>query len=105
MFRPDPVTGENSVIIDFVDDITAPFEIRDYTNYGGTYDPDYNGYIFRFNRYLQDLVNTYIETGENNFDGFYFLLPSDFPITPSRAIINSEFSGGVEVSISYNKLN
>ena len=107
MLIPDPTTGSNFPIIDFIDQISPPDgSWIGYTNYGGSYESSIGGYEFHFNRHLQSLIEEYNKTGINNFDGFYILVPSDFPITPSRAVLNTDpNSGGIQVSVTYTKLN
>lgn len=107
LLQPDSITGGNVAIQDFVDDIAPPtIDWFGNTNYGGEYDSDLGGYIFHFNRHLQFLIKHYNETGENIFDGFYIVVPSDFPITPYRAVLDTDPStDGIEVSVTYTKLN
>jgi len=103
---PSAQDARNAAIIDFIDDAFPPNGWLGYTNYGGEYEPSENKYEFHFNRYLQKLVDDYIETGENNFRGFYISLPSDYPASPTRGVINSDPLGeGFKVSVSYTKLN
>lgn len=106
LLQPDEENGTNDFILDFVDDIRPPATWRGFTNYGGRFDATDNQYTFRFNRFLQQLIDDYAETGINNFRGFYILIPSDNPITPSRAVLNTQDGEeGIDVSITYTKLN
>jgi hypothetical protein len=105
LFRPNPETGGNVVITDFIDDILPPTGWREYTRYGGRYSSSSNSYVFHFTRYLQGLIDTYNKTGSNDFIGFYLLTPSDFPITPARVMINNSPGVGPKVSVLYSKLN
>jgi hypothetical protein len=105
---PDTTDGKigprSSAIKDLLDDLVPPSGWIGYTNYGGDYEG--GGYEFHFNRYLQDLVKEYNETGKNSFHGFYLSIPSDYPAVPSRAVINSDVtSRDVKVSVTYTKLN
>ena len=106
LFQPNLETGGNSVIIDFVDDIAPPdIYWNTYSNYNGRYNSSSGVYEFHFTRFLQALINEYIETGEHSFNGFYLLTPSDFPLTPSRVVLNTDLISGAKVSVSYSKLN
>lgn len=96
--------------IDSVSDKTASFEdFIDFSegktlNYGGRYTN--NSYDFRFNRYLQRLVDDYRLRGKDNFRGFYLRVPNDSPITPHRAVLNTDVSQeALKISIRYTKLN
>lgn len=104
---PDPEDGYNYPIIDYIDQIAPPnIDWLANTNYGGYYESSVGGYTFHFNRHLQSLIEEYNRTGENTFDGFYLLIPSDFPITPARAVLNTDINNkGIEVSVTYTKLN
>ncbi len=70
------------------------------------YDKNVDGYVFYFNRYLQYLIKEYQASGINKFKGFYLSIPVDFPITPHRAVINSNTqNGSMQLSVKYTKLN
>ena len=98
--------GSGVAIIDFIDDVFPPNSWFGYTNYGGRYESTSGEIEFHFNRYLQELIKEYKENGINNFNGFYLSLPSDFPIVPSRAVLNTDTNaGGIKVSVAYTKLN
>jgi len=98
------VVGYRSAIfIDAYDRLSNP-DFSGLANYGGDYAD--GGYTFRFNRYLQQLVKEYIATGVNNFNGFYLSVPTDFPVTPARTVLNTDnTTGAMKVSITYTKLN
>ena len=98
------LAGDKSIIfIDAFDRLINP-NFAGLANYGGDYSE--GGYTFRFNRYLQQLVKEYIATGVNNFNGFYLSVPSDFPVTPARTVLNTDnTTGAMKVSITYTKLN
>lgn len=104
---PNPDDGTNFPIIDFVDDVSpSNFYWLANSNYGGSYDASFGGYEFHFNRHLQSIIKDYNESGVNSFDGFYLLIPSDFPITPTRAVLDTDpLNQGIEVSVTYSKLN
>ena len=107
LLEPDPTTGANIPIIDFIDAILPPsVEWLASNNYGGSFLSSNESYEFHFNRFLQSLIETYNETGINEFNGFNLLIPSDKPITPSRVIFDTDpLNNGIELSISYTKLN
>jgi hypothetical protein len=95
--------GKSIIFIDAFDRLNNP-NFAGLANYGGDYSE--GGYTFRFNRYLQQLVKEYIATGVNNFNGFYLSVPSDFPVTPARTVLNTDnTTGAMKVSITYTKLN
>jgi hypothetical protein len=98
------VAGDKSIIfIDAFDRLNNP-NFAGLANYGGDYSE--GKYTFRFNRYLQQLVKEYLATGVNNFNGFYLSVPSDFPVTPARTVLNTDnTTGAMKVSITYTKLN
>lgn len=104
---PDPEDGTNFPFIDFIDDVSpSNFYWLANSNYGGSYDASFAGYEFHFNRHLQSLIKNFNENGVNSFDGFYLLIPSDFPITPTRAVLDTDpLNQGIEVSVTYSKLN
>jgi hypothetical protein len=98
--------GSGLAIIDFIDDVFPPNSWFGYTNYGGRYSSTTGEIEFHFNRYLQELIEDYKKNGTNNFKGFFLSLPSDFPIVPSRAVLNTDSSlDGIKVSVAYTKLN
>lgn len=104
LLRPHQEDGRPTAFIDYIDAIIPAQGWAGFTNYGGELDG--GAYTFHFNRYLQQLVDEYIETGENNFRGFYLSVPSDFPITPARAVLKTDPTlGEVKVSVTYTKLN
>lgn len=70
------------------------------------YDATTNSYTFYFNRYLQQLQKTHRLTGNNEFNWFYLSVPTDYPITPHRVIVNSDTTTeSVKLSVKYTKLN
>jgi len=98
--------------IDSVSDKTAFFEdLSDFQtgqtlNYGGAYEASSNSYDFRFNRFLQRLVDDYRLRGVDNFKGFYVRVPADSPITPHRAVLNTDTAQqAIKISVTYTKLN
>ena len=104
----DDGTGENALIKDLID-VVAPASAAwvGFTNYGGRLSEDGKTYTFRFNRHLQDLYNSYLATGEEINRGFYIIVPSDNPITPSRLILdtrNDQNIQNIRFKITYTKL-
>jgi len=104
----DDGTGENTLIKDLID-VVAPSSASwvGFTNYGGRLSEDGKTYTFRFNRHLQDLYNSYLATGEEINRGFYVIVPSDNPITPSRLILdtkNDQNIQNIRFKITYTKL-
>ena len=66
---------------------------------------DGSTYNIFFNRYLQDLVKDYNNTGINYFNGFYLTIPRTNPAVPYRTVINSDNTkGDIKVSVTYTKL-
>ena len=103
LFRKDEA-GENQLFVDLLDHLIPPPGWTGFTNYGGEYNSD-GYYEFHFNRYLQELIRIYKETGENAFHGFILVVPSDLPLTPARAVMNTTPQSGISVSVTYTKLN
>ncbi|MBO6515133.1 MAG: DUF4270 family protein [Bacteroidia bacterium] len=108
LLQPSQVDGSNAFIIDLVDVLIPPSSNWvGRTNYGGSFDSETNTYTFRFNRHLQDVLETYLTTGEDINRGFYLVIPSDNPITPSRVILDTDNSGAIknlDLKITYTKL-
>lgn len=101
-------TGANSLILDLIDQI-APENSGwiGYTNYGGSLNSDGTTYTFHFNRHLQSILDTYLSTGVDGNKGFYILIPSDVPITPSRVVLdtrNNQSVTNIKVKVTYTKL-
>ncbi|MCB9261006.1 MAG: DUF4270 family protein [Flavobacteriales bacterium] len=108
LVQPSEVDGSNAFILDLVDQLIPPTsQWLGHTTYGGSYNASNQIYTFRFTRHLQQLFDEYKTTGNDNNRGFYLIIPSDNPITPSRAIINTGNTGTVKnlkVNIRYTKL-
>lgn len=104
---PDTANAKYSMaIVDLFDDLSPPSGWTGLTSYGGDYEGSINGYEFHFNRYLQQLVKEYAETGKHSFNGFYLSVPSDYPVTPYRGVFKTDKNAGdIKVSISYTKLD
>lgn len=101
-------TGPNALIIDLIDDVAPPDpKWIGFTNYGGKLSTDGKTYTFRFNRHLQRMLDEYLATGVDNNRGFYLVIPSDNPITPSRVVLNTDNGSGqqnIALKITYTKL-
>jgi hypothetical protein len=104
LLQPDAEDSSNSFILDLIDVLVPPNSgWVGNTNYGGDYDSDSKTYTFRFNRHLQSLLDAYLSSGENSNRGFYVIVPSDNPITPSRLILDTD-NMGLELKVTYTKL-
>lgn len=104
LLQPDAEDSSNSFILDLIDVLVPPNSgWIGNTNYGGDYDSDTKTYTFRFNRHLQSLLDAYLSSGENSNRGFYVIVPSDNPITPSRLILDTD-DMGLELKVTYTKL-
>lgn len=101
LYAIDSATDKTAFFEDLLD-----FQLQQSLNYGGAYESTSNTYDFRFNRYLQRLVDDYRLTGVDNFKGFYLRVPTDSPIVPHRAVLNTDISQqAIKVSVTYTKLN
>ena len=86
--------------------MTSFFDVNDTRFSESYYDVASNSYTFYFNRYLQQLQQTYRSTGRNEFNWFYLSVPTDYPMTPHRVILDSDTSSSsVKLSVKYTKLN
>lgn len=108
LLQPSEVDSSNAFILDLIDVLIPPSQSwLGHTVYGGNYDETTKSYTFGFTRHLQSLIDTYNNTGEDKNRGFYLIIPSDNPITPSRLILNTDQSGSVKninLKITYTKL-
>lgn len=108
LLQPSATNGSNTFILDLIDQIAPPnSNWIGYSNYGGVYNAGDEVYKFHFTRYLQQLLDDYVINGEDNNRGFYVIIPSDNPITPSRVIIDNESGGSgrsIDLKITYTKL-
>jgi hypothetical protein len=100
LLQPEEATGLNQPILDQV------FPNRGSNYYDGYYDADNQSYTFWFQRHLQQILDTYLETGEDVNRGFYLVIPSDFPLAASRAVFDTRQgdSEGMKLFIRYTKL-
>lgn len=108
LLQPSETDGTNAFIIDLIDVLVPPSQAWiGQTNYGGVFDESSNTYTFRFNRHLQHMLETYLTSGKDDNRGFYLVIPSDNPLTPSRLILDTDNSGSVknlDLKITYTKL-
>lgn len=108
LLQPAASDSSNAFILDLIDVVAPPnANWIGRTNYGGNLDPEKNTYTFHVNRHLQDLLDTYLATGEKKDRGFYLIIPSDNPITASRLILDNSQNGAepkIEFKVTYIKL-
>lgn len=81
--------------------------IRDFTDnpaYGGTYNSAINGYKFNITLHLQELINQYFRFDKNTDLGLLLFVPSDSPVSGSRAVLNMR-PGSTRLVVTYTKLN
>jgi hypothetical protein len=108
LLQPSEVDGSNAFILDLVDVLFPPSSAWiGNVHYGGNYDEATGTYTFRFNRHLQSVLDTYLNSGEDTNRGFYLVVPSDNPITPSRLILDTDNDGATKnlnLKITYTKL-
>ncbi len=100
-YAADSVNQSNRVITDLADALLPPAGWSGYTNYGGFYNSSLGGVTFRFNRHLQEMLDTYLEKGVDVNKGFTLTIPSDFPLSAYRMLIDNSKT---KVRIVYNKL-
>lgn len=96
IFQQDEVTKLNAGIIDLIE----PF-------YGGSYDAAKNEYRFNITRYIQSLYTDFQKKNINNNRGLFLTIPSDFPIAPSRIMIDARKgipNAGIEFRLVYTEL-
>jgi hypothetical protein len=97
----DSVTGKNIPLIDLIDQLLPPSGWRGYTNYGGLYNKSDGSITFRFNRHLQYILDTYLETGVDINKGFSLNLTGDYPVTAGRFVVDNTKT---KIRVVYNKL-
>ncbi|MFT5512097.1 MAG: hypothetical protein ACI8SE_000492, partial [Bacteroidia bacterium] len=108
LLQPSETDGSNAFVIDLIDVLFPPSQSWvGYTNYGGGYNADDNTYSFGITRHLQLLLDSYLNSGEDNNRGFYLIIPSDNPMTPSRVILNTDTNSSnknIQLKVTYTKL-
>ena len=101
LYAVDSVSDQTAFFEDLLD-----FQLGQTLNYGGTYSASSKSYDFRFNRFLQRLVDDYRLREVDNFKGFYLRVPTDSPIVPHRAVLNTDTTQQtIKLSVRYTKLN
>ncbi len=101
LYAVDSVSNQTAFFEDLLD-----FQLGQTLNYGGTYSASSKSYDFRFNRFLQRLVDDYRRKGVDNFRGFYLRVPTDSPIVPHRAVLGTDTTQQmIKLSVRYTKLN
>jgi hypothetical protein len=96
LFSQDEATGLNAGLIDLIE----PF-------YGGSYNSANNYYKFNITRYIQSLFTDYQNKGVNNNRGLFLTIPSDFPVAPSRLMIDARKglqNAGIEFRLVFTEL-
>ncbi len=96
VLQPDAITNLNAGIIDLLE----PF-------YGGTYDAAKNEYRFNVTRHVQSLFTDYQIKGVNNNRGLFLSIPTDYPVTPSRIVLDMRKGlkdAGIEFKLIYTEL-
>ena len=108
LLQPAESDGSNAFITDLIDALLPESSAWiGHANYDGSYNETTGTYTFRFTRHLQSLINTYVNSGEDKNRGFYVIIPSDNPITPSRLILDTDRSGNspnLKLKVTYSKL-
>lgn len=96
LFSQDEETGLNAGVIDLIE----PF-------YGGVYHADKNYYKFNITRYIQSLFTDYQIKGIDNNRGLFLTIPTDFPIAPSRILLDTRKGlkdAGIEFRLIFTEL-
>ncbi len=98
VLQPDPDTYLNAGIIDLLDP---------YSFYGGKYNSISNEYRFNITRHIQGLFSDYQLRGIDNNRGLFLVTPSDYPIAPSRIVLDTRKNipnAGIEFKLIYTEL-
>lgn len=108
LLQPGATDSSNTLILDLIDEIEPlnPLWVGN-TTYGGDYDSKKGTYTFRINRHLQKMLDDYLRDGTISNRGFYLIIPSDNPITPSRVVLDHGDGinvKGSELKVTYIKL-
>lgn len=96
LIQPSATTGMNTGILDLLE----PF-------YGGNYNQSINGYKFNITRHIQNLFIDYQRYGKNSNNGLFLIVPTDYPIAPSRIFVDTrkKLPGmGIEFKLYYAEL-
>lgn len=96
LLQPNSTNNLNAGIIDLIE----PF-------YGGTYNSVSNYYKFNITRHIQDLFIDKQLKGVDNNRGFYLIIPTDNPVTPSRLFVDTRKGikdAGIEFKLYFTEL-
>jgi len=96
ILQPDPTTNLNAGVLDLLE----PF-------YGGSYNATKNEYRFNITRHIQGLFSDYQLLGKDNNRGLFLTIPTDFPIAPSRILMDMRKgipNAGIEFKLIYTEL-
>jgi hypothetical protein len=96
ILQPDPTTNLNAGVLDLLE----PF-------YGGSYNSVKNEYRFNITRHIQGLFSDYQLKGVNNNRGLFLTIPTDYPIAPSRIVLDMRKKipdAGIEFKLIYTEL-
>lgn len=96
LLQPNASNNLNAGIIDLIE----PF-------YGGTYNSVSNYYKFNVTRHIQDLFIDKQLKGIDNNRGFFLIIPTDNPVTPSRLFVDTRKGlkdVGIEFKLYYAEL-
>jgi hypothetical protein len=96
ILQPDATTNRNAGIIDLIE-----------RSYGGDYNASKNEYRFNITRHIQSLFSDYQLHGKDNNRGLFLTIPSDFPIAPSRIVMDMRKgipNAGIEFKLIYTEL-
>lgn len=94
--QPHPTNNSNAGILDLVEFF-----------YGGSYNSQSNHYKFFITRHIQSLFTDFQNKGINNNRGLFITIPNDFPIAPSRLMVDARKNmpnAGIELKIYYTEL-
>lgn len=97
LFQPDPTTNLNQFVIDYITEVF----------YGGNYNSISNEYRFNITRHIQGLFSDYQLRGIDNNKGLFLAIPSDFPVAPSRVILDTRKgikNFGIEFRLVYTEI-
>ncbi|MDP2175679.1 MAG: DUF4270 family protein [Bacteroidota bacterium] len=94
--QPHPTNNTNAGILDLSEFF-----------YGGSYNSQSNHYKFFITRHIQSLFSDFQNKGINNNRGLFITIPNDFPIAPSRLLVDARKNmpnAGIELKIYYTEL-
>jgi hypothetical protein len=94
--QPHPTNNTNAGILDLAEFF-----------YGGNFNSQSNHYKFFITRHIQSLFTDYQNKGIDNNRGLFITIPNDFPIAPSRLMVDTRKNmpnAGIELKIYYTEL-